>query len=86
MTICQLCNIQLQKEVKCNPKTAQLLKKVCGPQEDHCEKGCEIQGGGQERNGCDGRLIAKLLITTIQGIMNLVLNHSETWRRQHIFT
>jgi len=32
----------LQKEVKSNPK------KVCGPQEGHCEKGCEIQGGGQE--------------------------------------
>jgi len=23
-------------------------KKVCGPQEGHCEKRCEIQGGGQE--------------------------------------
>jgi len=21
---------------------------VCGPQEGHCEKRCEIQGGGQE--------------------------------------
>jgi len=24
------------------------VKKVCGPQEGHCEKRCEIQGGGQE--------------------------------------
>jgi len=29
------------------------------------------------KNGCDGRLIAKILIT-IQ--VDLVLNHSETWR------
>jgi len=36
------------------------------------------------RNGCDGRLIAKNLITTIQ--VNSVLILSETWRRQHKFT
>jgi len=30
------------------------------------------------KNGCDGMLIAKILIMTIQ--VNLVLNHSETWR------
>jgi len=30
------------------------------------------------KNGFDGRLIAKILITTIQ--MNLVPNRSETWR------
>ena len=35
------------------------------------------------RNGCDGRLIAKILIMTIQ--VNLVLNPSEMWRRQHKF-
>jgi len=35
------------------------------------------------RNGCDGRLIAKILITTIQ--VNLVPILSETWRRQHKF-
>jgi len=34
---------------------------MCGPQEGHCEKRCEIQGGG-----CDRRIIAKILITTIQ--------------------
>jgi len=35
------------------------------------------------RNGCGGRLMAKILIMTIQ--VNLVPNHSETWRRQHKF-
>jgi len=24
------------------------VKKVCSPQEGHCEKRCEIKGGGQE--------------------------------------
>jgi len=46
MAICQLCSIQ--KEVKPNPKTAQLQKKCVEPHEGHCEKRCEIQGGGQE--------------------------------------
>jgi len=32
----------------------------------------------------DGRLIAKVLIMTIQ--VNLVPNPSEMWRRQHKFT
>ena len=36
------------------------------------------------RNGCDGRLIAKVLIITIQ--VNLVPNLNETWRMQHKFT
>jgi len=32
-----------------NPKTAQwAVKKACGPQESHCEKRYEIQGGGPE--------------------------------------
>jgi len=31
-----------------NPKTAQLQKKVCGPQDCCCERRCEIQSGGQE--------------------------------------
>jgi len=30
------------------------------------------------KNGCDDRLVAKILITTIQ--VNLVPNRSETWR------
>jgi len=38
--------MQLQKEVKFNPKQPS-CKKVRGPEEGHCEK-CEIQGGSQE--------------------------------------
>ena len=42
-------SIKLQKEINSNPKTAQLQKNlVCGPQEGHCEKRCEIQGVCQE--------------------------------------
>jgi len=33
--------------VKSNPKQPS-CKKVCGPQEGHCEKRFEIQGGSQE--------------------------------------
>jgi len=34
-------NMQLQKEVKSNPKQPS-CKKVCGPHEGHCEKsGCQ---------------------------------------------
>jgi len=40
-------SLQLQKEVKSNPKQPS-CKKVCSPQEGHCEKRCEIQDGGQE--------------------------------------
>jgi len=25
-----------------------VVKKVCSPEEDHCEKRCKIQGDGQE--------------------------------------
>jgi len=65
---------------------------VCGPQEGHCERRpFERRPLGKKmrnprwwpRNGCDGRLIEKFLITTIR--VNLVLNLSETWRRQHKF-
>ena len=35
------------------------------------------------RSGCDGRIMAIFLITTIQ--VNLVLIPSEAWRRQHKF-
>ena len=38
----------------------------------------------QPRNGCDGRLIAKILQMTIQ--VNSVLNPSQAWRRQHKFS
>jgi len=53
---CQLHSVQLQKEVKSNPKQPS-YKKVCGPQDCYCEKICEIQS--------DGRLSAKILITAI---------------------
>jgi len=39
--------MHLQKEVKSNQKQPS-CKKVCEPQEGHCEKRYEIQGGGQE--------------------------------------
>jgi len=37
--------MQLQKEVKSNPKQPSCKKRV-QPQKDHCEKRCEIQGSG----------------------------------------
>ena len=55
---------------ECTPLRRPLWKKMWNPR-------------WQPRNGCDGRLIAKILITTIQ--VNLVPNHSETWRRQYEF-
>jgi len=39
--------MQLQKEVKSNPKQPSCKKNVW-PHEGHCEERCEIQGGGQE--------------------------------------
>jgi len=39
--------MQLQKEVKSNPKQLNRKKNV-GPLEGHCEKRCKIQGGSQE--------------------------------------
>jgi len=51
---------------------------VCSPQEGHCEKRCEIRGGGQEMV-----VNTKILIITIQ--VNFVPNPSEMWRRQHKF-
>jgi len=39
--------MQLQKEVKSNPKQPSCKKSVW-PQKGHSEKRCEIQGGGQE--------------------------------------
>ena len=42
----RLWGIQIQKEVKSNPKQP-AVKNVCGPQ-GYGEKKCEIQGGGQE--------------------------------------
>jgi len=42
--------MQLQKEVKSNPKQPS-CKKSGRPQKGHCEKRCEIQDGGQEMVG-----------------------------------
>ena len=42
-----LWGIQIQKEVKSNPKQPS-CKKECGPQKDYGEKRCKILGGGQE--------------------------------------
>jgi len=39
--------MQLQKEVKSNPKQPSCKKGVLS-RKGHCEKRCEIQGGGQE--------------------------------------
>ena len=49
---------------------------MCGPQESHCEK--DVKSKVAAKNGCDDRLIPKILITTIQ--VDLVPNRSETWR------
>jgi len=57
------------------------VKKVCGPQECRCEK--DVKSKVAAKNGCDGRLIAKNLSMTIQ--VNLLLNPSKMWRRQHKF-
>jgi len=43
---------------------------VCGPQECCCEK--DVKSKVAVKNGCDGRLKAKILIMTIK--VNLVLN------------
>jgi len=39
--------MQLQKEVKSNPKQPS-CKKMCSPQEGYSAKKCEIQDGSQE--------------------------------------
>jgi len=39
--------MQLQKEVKLI-QNSPTVKKMCAPQESHCEKICEIQGNGKE--------------------------------------
>jgi len=70
--------MQLQKEVKSNPKQPS-CKKVCNPKNAIVKKRCEIQSGGQK---C--RLIGKHLILTIQ--LNLVLSLNGMWRRQDKFS
>ena len=82
MAICQLFSIKLQKEVKFNSKTALLLKKCVAPKKAIVKKG--VKSGWQPRNGCDGSLIAEILIMTIW--VKLVPNPNKTWRRQQNFT
>jgi len=67
--------MQLQTEVKSNPKQPS-CKKSCGPKKAIVKKK-KWNPRWQPRNGCDGRLMTKFLITTIQ--VNLVPNPSETW-------
>jgi len=45
--------MQLQKEVKSNPKQPS-CKKGVQPQKGYSEKICEIQGGGQEMGVMEG--------------------------------
>jgi len=82
MAICQHCSIQLQKKWNLIQKQPCCKKSVWPPRRPLRKKMWNPRW--RPRNGCDGRLIAKVLIMTIQ--LNLVLNPSETWRRQHNFT
>jgi len=66
--------MQLQKEVKSNPKQPS-CKSVRPP---------IVKKDVKSKKWLDGRLMAKNLNTTLQ--VNLVPNPSETWRRQHKFT
>jgi len=62
--------------VKSNPKTAPAVKKCVAPKKAIVKK--DVKSKVVAKDGCDGRLIAKILIMTIQ--VNVVLNRSETWR------
>jgi len=74
--------MQLQKEVKSNPKQPSCKKKnVCGPQEGHCEKRCEIRKVTPKK-WLDCRLMTKILITTFQ--INLVPNPMEKATKIHL--
>jgi len=77
-----LHTMQLQKEVKSNPKHPSCKKKFAAPRMLLWKK--MRNSKWWPINGCDGRLKAKISIATIQ--VNLVLNCSEMWRRQHKFT
>jgi len=39
---------KITKRSEIKSKNSSAVKKVCSPQEGHCKKRCEIQGGGQE--------------------------------------
>jgi len=81
MEICHHCSIQIQKEVKSNPKQPSYKKSVRPPPP---RRPLWKMMWNPRWRPCDGRNIAKILITTIE--VNLVLNPSEAWRRQHKFT
>jgi len=63
-------SMQLQKEVKSNPKQPSCKKKVCGPKKAIVKK--DLKSKVVAKKWFDGRLIAKILIKTIQ--VNLVPN------------
>ena len=46
--ICQICGIQIQKEMKSTPKQPSCKKKDVALKKAMVKKRCEIQGGGQE--------------------------------------
>jgi len=48
MILCQLCSIQLQKEVKFNAKNSPAVKKCVAPKKVIVKKRCKIQGGSKE--------------------------------------
>jgi len=81
MTIFKLHSMRLQKKWNLIQNSV-AIKKGVAPKRPLWKKMWNLRW--QPRNGCDDRLMAKLLITAIQ--VNLVLNPSETWRRQHKFT
>jgi len=72
-----VCNYKKKRNLIQNSPA---IKKRCGPKKAILKKDVKWW----PRNGCDGRLMVKFLIATIQ--VNLPLNPSETWRRQHKFT
>ena len=80
--ICKLHSMQLQKEVKSNPKQSSCKKISVRPTKMLLWKKM-WNPKWRPRNGCDNRLKAKILIMTIQ--VNLMLNRSETRRRGHKF-
>jgi len=41
-------SMQLKEEVKSDLKNSPAIKKCVALKEGHCEKRCDIQGGGQE--------------------------------------
>ena len=74
--------MKLQKEVISNQKQPSCKKKGVASKKARVKK--DVKSKVAAKNGCDGRLMAKILIMTIQA--NLVPNSSETWKRQHKFT